>query len=138
MRQIPILLIAAILASAPSALHAQVERVARVQATRAEPQALLRTKGDSLGAEGRQAIQARLTNGDFQVGDRIVLQVVDEPTLTDTFAVRSGRTLSMPNLPELTLTGVLRSEVDSFLTQKIGEHIRNPQVDAIALVRVAV
>lgn len=138
MRQIPMMLIVAALTSVPLALQAQVERVARVQATRSELQGLLRSKGDSLGEEGRQAIQARLTNGDFQVGDRIVLRVVDEPTLTDTFAVRSGRTLSMPNLPELTLTGVLRSEVDSFLTQKIGEHIRNPQVDAIALVRVAV
>ena len=128
----------ALSAGVSSSGSAQAERVARVQATRAELQQLLQTRGDSLGEEGRTAIQRRLAEGDFQVGDRIVLRVVDEPTLTDTFAVRSGRTLSLPNLPELTLAGVLRSEVDSFLTQKISQHIRNPQVDAIALIRVAV
>jgi protein involved in polysaccharide export with SLBB domain len=121
-----------------SAGWSQAERVARVQATRAELQQLLQTRGDSLGEEGRAAVQRRLSEGDFQVGDRIVIRVIDEPTLTDTFAVRSGRSLSLPNLPDLSLTGVLRSEVDSFLTQKISQHIRNPQVDAIALIRVAV
>jgi protein involved in polysaccharide export with SLBB domain len=135
---LPLLLTLVLSMGITAAGVAQAERVARVQATRAELQQLLQTRSDSLGEEGRAVIQRRLSEGDFQVGDRIVLRVIDEPTLTDTFAVRSGRTLSLPNLPELSLTGVLRSEVDSFLTQKISQHIRNPQVEAIALIRVAV
>ena len=138
MRLHAIALTVAATVAVPAALTAQSGTGSRVQATRSELQELLRTKSDSLGEEGRSAIQARLANGDFQVGDRIVLQVIDEASLTDTFAVRSGRILTLPNLPEVQLTGILRSEVDSFLTQKIGQHIRNPQVDAVALVRVAV
>src|SRR5687768_2701497 len=43
-------------------------------------------------------LRERLRDGDFQVGDRIVLSVRGDSALTDTFVVRAGRTLSLPNV----------------------------------------
>jgi protein involved in polysaccharide export with SLBB domain len=120
----------------PGSARAQADSsgIDREMATRAELQASL----NSAEGDTRAAIQQRLSEGDFQPGDLIALTVIEESTLTDTFTVRSGRTLQLPNLPEISLKGVLRSELRSFLTGKVAEHIRNPQVDAVALIRVAV
>ena len=57
------------------------------------------------------ALRARLRDGDFRGGDRIVLSVRGDSALTDTFTVHPGRTLRLPNLPELPLQGVLRAEL---------------------------
>lgn len=128
------------LALAPATILAQEavpptpSEPARAMATRAELQKLVGTvEGDE-----RATIQARLTDGDFQSGDLVALSVLEDETLTDTFTVRSGRTLKLPNIPEMSLQGVLRSELDSVLTARISEYLRNPQVDAVALIRVAV
>ena len=110
----------------------------RAHATRAELQALLAGQGGKLSDAERLSVQQRISDGDFQPGDRIALTVLDEPTLTDTFTVRSGRTLLLPNLPEVPLKGVLRSEIREYLTTRITEYIRSPQVDAVALIRVAI
>lgn len=87
--------------------------------------------------EGR-LIEARLRDGDFQVGDRILLRVVEDTSLTDTFPVRAGRMLELPLMPEIPLAGVLRSELQPYLTQKIGQYVRNPTVEATPLLRVAI
>jgi protein involved in polysaccharide export with SLBB domain len=87
---------------------------------------------------GASAAEERLTNGDFQVGDRIALAVQGEPTLTDTFTVREGQTLRVPNVPDIALHGVLRSELQGYLTKQLAEYLRNPVVRATPLVRVAV
>jgi protein involved in polysaccharide export with SLBB domain len=133
----------AVLSIAPQVVLAQADTAraagsepARAMATRAELQALV---GSTTSDEERAAIQSRLSDGDFQPGDLIALSVIEDPeTLTDTFTIRAGRTLKLPNIPEMSLRGVLRSELDSVLTARIGEYIRNPQVDAVALIRVAV
>lgn len=106
----------------------------REMATRAELEAALATaKGDE-----RANIQQRLTEGDFQVGDLIALSVIEDSTLTDTFTVRAGRVIKLPNIPEFSVKGLLRSELRAFMTKKVAEYVRNPQVDAVALIRVAV
>src|ERR1043166_2314097 len=43
-------------------------------------------------------IRERLENGDFNVGDRIALRVANVPSLTDTFTVRGGRVLELPDI----------------------------------------
>src|SRR5213596_640664 len=53
----------------------------------------LEAKGDSQRAA---AIRARLADGDFQPGDRVLLRVDSEPALSDTFTVTPGRTLALP------------------------------------------
>lgn len=138
--QLRSLAVLGVLTLAGSALFAQEPSpdARRAEASRAELQALLQTRGSKLSEDSRRVIQKRLEEGDFEPGDRIRLIVVDEPTLTDTFTVRPNRMLQLPNIPDIALRGVLRSELDTFLTRKIAQSLRNPQVTATALVRLAV
>lgn len=83
-------------------------------------------------------LRERLRDGDFQVGDRIVLRVRGDSALTDTFAVRAGRTISLPNLSEISLAGVLRSELQAYLSKEIARYVREPVVQTSSLIRLAV
>ena len=83
-------------------------------------------------------VRARLQEGDFRVGDRIVLLVEGEETLTDTFVVTPDRALQLPEIGELRLDGVLRSELDEYLTTQIGAFIVEPVVRARSFLRVSV
>ena len=64
--------------------------------------------------------------------------VLEDSALTDTFPVRAGRILALPVVQEIPLTGVLRSELDSYLQERIGRILRNPTVDAEPLMRLVV
>ena len=101
--------------------------------TRADLQTL--AAGTGLDAA---AARQRLANGDFHVGDRIALFVQGEPALTDTVAVREGLVLHLANIPDISLKGVLRSELRTYLTTELGKYLRNPVIRAVPLVRVAV
>jgi protein involved in polysaccharide export with SLBB domain len=83
-------------------------------------------------------IRERLRDGDFQVGDRIVLRVRGDSALSDTFVVRAGRILSLPNFSEISLAGVLRSELQAFLSKEIARYVREPVVQTSSLIRLAV
>jgi len=83
-------------------------------------------------------IRKRLAEGDFQAGHRILLFVTGDSALSDTFTVRADQKLLLPNLPELSLTGVLDSELQGYLQTRIAQYIRNPSVRAQALLRVSV
>jgi protein involved in polysaccharide export with SLBB domain len=83
-------------------------------------------------------IQDRLTNGDFQVGDRVVLFVSGQQALTDTFTVREGQILHLPSLSDVTLHGVLRSELQAHLYTEISRFLRYPVVRSGSLVRLSV
>jgi polysaccharide export outer membrane protein len=85
-----------------------------------------------------EQIRGRLLNGDFRVGDRIVLDVQGEPDLPDTVAVEPGPKITLPLFGEIPLTGVLRSEVNAHLTEALGRFIRDPVVRANGLMRLAV
>lgn len=120
-----------------SPLMAQ-EKPVRVpaQATRAELEALL--AGPGVSGLDAPAVRARLKDGDFQIGDRIILRVLEDSSLSDTFAVRAGRTVELPSIPALSLQGVLRAELDSVLTAHIGKYVRNPTVEVTTLLRIGV
>ena len=83
-------------------------------------------------------VEARLKDGDFQPGDRISLVVLGDTALSDTFTVRPGRMLQLPNIPEIALQGVLRSEFPVYLKGKLLQYLKDPQVTATPLVRLAV
>lgn len=102
-------------------------------ASRADLEKLVATGGPHAAS-----ISARLTNGDFQVGDRIALVVVGEPALTDTFTVRDGQTLRLPNIPDIELHGVLHSELRGVITRDLARYIKDPDVRATPLIRLAV
>jgi protein involved in polysaccharide export with SLBB domain len=89
-------------------------------------------------ADEAQRIRDRLREGDFQPGHRIYLVVSTDSALTDTFTVRSDRKLLLPNLPEISLTGVLDSELESYLTAQVSKYVRNPTVRATGLLRLSI
>lgn len=84
------------------------------------------------------AIRARLREGDFRVGDAIVLNVVGVTQFSDTFPVRAGRVLQLPEVAPIPLGAVLRTELQPHLQRHIGRYVINPTVEAHSLVRVAV
>jgi protein involved in polysaccharide export with SLBB domain len=119
-------------------------------ASRASLEAQARAAGDSASASAvsanvrseqlarAEAIRARLARGDFNVGDRIALTVDGEKTLTDTFTVRSGVELELPNLGSVPLQGVLYSELQPRLESALARYLRDPRVTAVPLIRIAV
>ena len=82
-------------------------------------------------------LRTRLTEGDFQVGDRILLVVEGEQALSDTFAVRDGRVLRLPTIGDVALAGVLRSELEPHLLATMAKFLRNPVVRARSLIRLS-
>jgi hypothetical protein len=84
------------------------------------------------------ALRERLRAGDFHPGDRVALVVEGHATMSDTFTVRTGKTLLIPDLPEIALAGVLRAELHDHLTREIGRFVREPKIRVSPLMRVAV
>jgi len=85
-----------------------------------------------------QMVRKRLADGDFQPGHRVLLFVDSDTALSDTFTVRADQKLLLPNLPEISLAGVLDSELQSYLETQVARYIRNPNLRAQALLRVSV
>lgn len=84
------------------------------------------------------AIRQRLAQGDFKVGDRVVMVVEGEKELSDTFTVGLGQALSLPTIGDVSLSGVLRSELQTYLTRRLGESLRDPVVRARAYIRLSI
>lgn len=115
------------------------ERLPRAQATRADLERELADERSGPNRERRViALQERLEDGDIRVGDRIYVEVEGEPEMVDTFTVRTGRTLDLPNMPPIELAGLLRSEVPDRVRGEVAKYIREPVVYVEPLMRVAV
>lgn len=76
--------------------------------------------------------------GQIQVGDRILLQVEGDDSLTDTFTVEAGPALKLRAIGAISLAGVLRADLEPFLARELAKYLRNPVVHAHVLVRVAI
>jgi len=103
----------------------------------------IRSPAYSEGLKGRAQAQAaearaRLENGDFQVGDLVLLEVQGESALSDTFTVGQGRELALPLVGAISLRGVLHAELESHVTSQLARRIREPRVQARAMIRVAI
>jgi len=101
---------------------------------------LARLDGEHSNSARAQAmmIRERLENGDFQMGDRILIRVDSEPQLSDTFTVQAGPALELPQLGTVSLHGVLRAELASHLQTQLARYLRNPVVQVELLVRLLV
>lgn len=110
---------------------------------------------ESLAQSTSGPIRMRLTEGDFQQGDRILLSVEGEPQLpdrpvpaqpprtierqlSDTFTVGADREVVLPVIGPIALRGVLRAELESYLTREIARFVNDPVVHAKALIRVSI
>lgn len=85
-----------------------------------------------------QLIRARLEQGDFRVGDRVVLFVEGEEVLSETFTVNNDRALDLPGIGEIPLAGVLRSELEGHLETHLGRFLKEPVVRAEPLIRLTI
>ena len=84
-------------------------------------------------------IRERLSMGDFQPGNQIVLSFEAGGSVqTDTLTVESGPLIDVPTLGPILLHGVLRSELATHLATEIGRFIQTPRFQARALIRVSV
>ncbi|MGH7593039.1 MAG: polysaccharide biosynthesis/export family protein [Gemmatimonadales bacterium] len=115
---------------------------AQLQASLAEIQQELGSRGysEALRSTRRSeadAIQERLKNGDLRVGDVLVLQLAGEPTFNHPYTVTPAGTIVLPAGTEISLRGLLRSEVQDFLTQKLGSLIIRPNVQVALTVRLS-
>ena len=135
----------------------------RALATRAELDSLTRAlaSGDSSGqGETLAYLHTRLAAGDFQAGDRMLLQipglqpppavqVAGQPAVVsaaalqarvDTFTVGRERDIVLPvgSGAPISLRGVLRSELQDYLGQQLSQYLKYPAVRARPLLRVSV
>ncbi len=85
--------------------------------------------------EARQ-VRTRLEEGDFQVGDRVVLSLEGQQALTDTFTVGAGQVLRLPELGEVELRGVLRSELESEVGGFVARYVLDPRLTSRSLIRL--
>lgn len=140
-------LLCLLLASSPAIAGGQNLGEMRRQATRAELERAAKTMETAAISQDQktraktladaQAIRMRLENGDFLPGDRILLLVQNDTVLTDTFTVRGDQVLPLPNIPPITLRGVLDSELEPHLTKELLKYIKAVSVEATPLVRIS-
>lgn len=123
----------------------------RAKITRAQLQASLAEIEQALASSGysgalkaaRQAeadlIRRRLEEGDLFPGDVIAVQVLGDPQMTNSYAVSPRRTILLPGIPEeVSMTGLLRSEVEDYLARVVAQYVRNPTVWAEPLLRISI
>jgi protein involved in polysaccharide export with SLBB domain len=106
-------------------------------ATRAELESRLATVQRDGQQEEASAITQRLSDGDFAVGDRFVLYVQNQPTLSDTFTVREGQVVHLPGLEDVQMHGVLRSELQGHMFAAVSKFLRDPVVRTYPLIRLS-
>jgi len=75
---------------------------------------------------------------DFEQGDQIFLEVEGDSQFTHPFSVGPGPALTLPVIGPITLKGVRRAEVETYLSQQLGRYMKNPVVHAKVLVRLGV
>jgi protein involved in polysaccharide export with SLBB domain len=140
--------VAAVLLSYGAASQASAQ-LPRNKASRAElEEAATRAQQSARSAKNAEAragfikteqrIRQRLQDGDFQPGHRILLSVYGDSALSDTFTVRADRKLLLPNLPPVSVVGVLDSELETFLTGQLSKYLKTPTVRAQGLLRVSI
>lgn len=120
----------------------------RPLATRAELESQLETLKERLASDPDrpsrelerriEQLRDRLQSGDFRAGDLVELRVRSDPDLTGSFSVNRQRQLELETLPSVDLGGVLYSEIESTLRDALDDYIRDPNVRARVLLRVAV
>lgn len=128
------------LAQAQSTTNLLVSRAdLTAAASRAEVAAIsgdpaTRTQSAMIAAAMRQ----RLRDGDFQIGDRVMVTIVSDIARRDTAVVRPDRTLQLQGMIVVPVAGVLRSELKERVSTEVLKYIKAQQIEVTPLMRVAV
>lgn len=120
------------------------------RASRAELAALAsrleqQTAGTQLKEEPRKraladlaSVRERLQQGDFRVGDRFVVTIKQDSIRSDTVSVRDSLKVTVGSLADVSLAGVLRSELEERMSAHVARYLRNVSVRTLVLTRVAI
>ncbi len=87
------------------------------------------------------ALEAQLASGALKgrnADDRFVITVRMDSVRADTASVRDSLKVSVLNLPELSLAGTLRSELNERVNSHIGRYVRNADARTSVLTRIAI
>lgn len=132
---------AGLLLCAALPLHAQVTpsggSVRRLE-TRAQLEGQIARADSEKRASEAWLLRQRLQKGDFQEGDRIVLVLESNPAAVDTLQVQAGKVIQLPRMGEVSLEGVLRSELSDTLRHHLSRYLTNPGVRATPLLPIGV
>lgn len=129
-----------LIASAFVGARAQGYETMQPMATRADLTALADRL--SRGSESDRArasdLRVRLREGDFRPGDRIQLLIEGNVTESDTVPVTAGSKINLKDIGEISLAGVLRSELQAKMSSVISKYIKDARVRATPLVRMSI
>jgi hypothetical protein len=130
------------------ALHAQAGNpatpiassvtVSRQFETRAQLETLVRAAEAQRRTSEAWLLRSRLERGDFQEGDRIVVVLEGGVMVLDTLQVRTGKLLQFPRMGDLSLVGVLRSELADTVRNHLAKYLTTPIVRVTPLLPIAV
>ena len=133
--RLPLMLLMA-LASAPSGAFGQ--RSTGLLTSRADLVAAAEHADNVKDHSRAAAIRTRLRDGDFQVGDRIVVTVFSEQTRIDTVVVEPGKVIRLLGNSVVPLDGVLRSEAKERIASEVLRYVKAVDVDVVPLTRIGV
>jgi hypothetical protein len=89
-------------------------------------------------------IRERLREGDFQVGDQlsislsVPIQPGGQPLNNQVFTVGPNQTLLMNEIPEIPLHGILRSEIQAYLTENLRRLFKDQTVLVVPTIRLTI
>lgn len=84
------------------------------------------------------ALRRRLSEGDFRVGDRLLLRIEGQVMIDDTVSVIDGPQIMVRGIRQVSLAGALRSEVETLLRAEVNEVVPRSTVTASPLMRLSV
>jgi protein involved in polysaccharide export with SLBB domain len=119
---------------------AQGYQAMQPMATRADLTALADrlARGSESDRSRANLMRARLRDGDFRSGDRIRLVLDGNVTQDDTISVVGGSKVQLKDIGEISLAGVLRSELQDHMAKNISRYIKDVRIRATPLVRLSV
>jgi hypothetical protein len=135
------LLLAAVLAlRGGDVAAAQGYETMQPMATRADLTAMADRLGRGSESDRARAadLRTRLREGDFHAGDRVRLVIDGSVTQDDTLPVIAGSKIRVKEIGEISLAGVLRSELQGHMTKELGRYIKEVRVQATPLVRLSI
>ena len=108
----------------------------RLEGESTRPQLTAQARSAATGALAE--VRARLERGDFSVGDRFVVTIRQDSIHSDTVSVRDSLLVTVGNLPDVSLGGVLRSELDDRINTHVARYLRDAVVRTNVLTRIAI
>lgn len=119
----------------PTATRAQLQQAMEEAENIANSSAYSASFRDDKRAEASQ-IRERLLEGDFFNGDNLIITMTGDSSVSGRQSIRAGRVLSLAGLPDIPMRGVLRSEVEAYLTEQVQRYIRDAQIKVRPLIRL--